>query len=296
MRRVLVAGAGGFLAAPLLRRLAGRATVVRLNRSPRPGALAFDLSDPAQARAAVAAARPDQVYLLAGTTKPASWDELWRAHVAATVNLLDALSGAGRPARVVVAGSSAAYGAAGGARRPAEDAPLEPVSAYGASKLAQELAALSFSRGPVEVVVARIFNVLGPGVPENLAPGAFARQLAAAAGRESSEILVGDLSPRRDYLDVRDAAAALETLMRRGKTGEAYNVGSGRATSMRALFEGLARAAGARARPRFDPERARGAQIRELAADARKLRALGWAPRVPLARSLADTVAWWKGR
>jgi GDP-4-dehydro-6-deoxy-D-mannose reductase len=220
---------------------------------------------------------------------------MWRAHVTATVNLCEALASRGAPVRVVVAGSSAEYGAAGGNRRPGEDAPHEPVTQYGSCKLAQTLAALSFARGPVAVIAARIFNVLGPGTPDNLAPGAFARQIARIAdGLQTPEVVVGDLSPRRDYVDARDVAAALELLMRRGLSGECYNVGSGRSMPMSSVLRGLARAAGVRVAERVDPARRRPSEVRDLAANVRKLKALGWAPRIPLARSLADTLESWR--
>lgn len=293
--RILVTGAGGFLAAPLLELLRGRRPS-RLSRTARPGAAACDLSDPAQAREAVRRIRPSLVFHLAGAAGAGDWERLWRAHVAATVNLLDALSALGRPARVVIAGSAAEYGAAGGARRVSEDAPLEPLSVYGSCKLAQSLAALSYARPPIEVVVARIFNVLGPGTPESLAPGAFARQVARiASGAQPPEVAVGDLSPRRDYVDVRDVARALLTLARRGESGACYNVGSGRSVPMRDVLHGLAEAAGVRVTERLDPARRRSG-VKDLAADPRRLEALGWRPRVPLRRSLADTVAWWSGR
>jgi len=297
MRRILVTGARGFLAGPLIERLEGRAEIVRIGRTAAPGVRVFDLTDPAAARAAVRAARADEVYHLAGTTRARDWDGLWLAHVAATVNLLEALAARGAPARVVIAGSSAEYGAAGGNRRPDERAPLEPVTPYGASKHAQALAALSFARGPVEIVVARIFNVLGPGTPDNLAPGAFARQVARiAAGLQPPEVVVGDLRPRRDYVDARDVAAALEVLMRRGRSGECYNVGVGRSTPMSAILRGLAAAGGVRVTERVDPARRRRSEVRELTADIRRIRALGWSPRIPLTRSLADTLAWWRAR
>jgi GDP-4-dehydro-6-deoxy-D-mannose reductase len=297
MRRILVTGARGFLAGPLIARLKGRGRIIKIGRSAAPGVRRYDLSDPEDARALVSAARPDEVYHLAGTTSARDWDGLWRAHVSSTVNLLEALTARGAPVRVVITGSSAEYGAAGGSRRPREDAPHEPVSMYGASKLAQTLAALSFARGPVSVVVARIFNVLGPGTPKNLAPGAFARQVARIAeGLQPPEVVVGDLSPRRDYVDARDVAAALELLMRRGRSGECYNVGSGRSTSMRAVLRGLVEAAGVSVAERVDPARRRPSEVKALAANARKLNALGWSPRIPLARSLADTLASWRGR
>ncbi len=297
MRRILIAGARGFLAGPLIARLEKHARPFKISLHASRGIRPFDLSDPAQARAAVRAVRPDEVYLLAGTTRARGWNEMWRAHVTATVNLLEALAARRAPVRVVIAGSSAEYGAAGGLRRPRENAPLEPVTPYGSCKLAQTLAALSFARGHVSVVAARIFNVLGPGTPENLAPGAFARQIARiAAGLQSAEVSVGNLSPRRDYIDVRDVAAAFEVLMRRGRPGECYNVGGGRSTPMSAILRGLADAAGLRVSERVAPSRRRPSEVRDLAADTHKLRALGWAPRIPLARSLADTLAWWKQR
>ena len=197
----------------------------------------------------------------------------------------------------MVAGSSAEYGAAGGSSRPNENAPVQPVTLYGSCKLAQTLAALSFARGPVSVVVARIFNALGPGTPENLAPGAFARQIARIAkGLQPPEVAVGDMTPRRDYVDARDVAAALEILMRRGRSGECYNVGTGRSTPMSSVLRGLAKAAGSRVAQRVDPSRRRSSEVQDLAAGTRKLGALGWKPRIPLERSLADTLESWKAR
>jgi GDP-4-dehydro-6-deoxy-D-mannose reductase len=297
MRRILVTGASGFLAGPLIARLERRARLFKIGRSAAPGVRRYDLTDPEAARDAVRDARPDEVYHLAGTTRARDWDGMWRAHVSSTVHLLEALAARGEPVRVVIAASSAEYGAAGGNRRPDENAPLEPVTAYGSCKLAQTLAALSFSRGPVEVVAARIFNVLGPGAPENLAPGAFARQIARVAdGLQPPEVVVGDLTPRRDYADVRDVATALELLMRRGHAGQCYNVGSGRATPMSAVLRGLAKAAGVQVVERVDPARRRPSEVIELAANARKLRALGWRPRITLAQSLSDTLDSWRTR
>lgn len=291
MKRILVTGAGGFLAGPLLERLKGRARVFASSRA------ACDLTDARSAAALVSRTRPDLVYHLAGVTRAPDWSGLWRPHVTATVNLLEALAASGRMVRVVIAASSAEYGAAGGARRVREDGPLEPVTVYGSCKLAQTMAALSYNHGPLEVVAARIFNVLGPGTPENLAPGAFARQIArVAAGLQPPEISVGDLSPRRDYVDARDVAAALETIARRGRAGERYNVGSGRSVPMSAVLRGLARAAGLRVTERVDPARCRPSEVKDLAADTSRVRGLGWKPRITLERSLADTLAWWRER
>lgn len=296
--RVLITGARGFLGTPLEELWRGRGRLFLARRTPGPGIIAGDLCDPAHARAVVREARPDLVFHLAGTTKPEGLDALWREHVTMTDVLLSALASEGRPVRVVCAGSAAEYGAAGGRRRPSEDAPAEPLSDYGTSKLAQGLCALSFSRGSLEVIVGRVFNVLGHGTPENLAPGAFARQIALIeAGRQEPELRVGDLSPKRDYLDRRDVASALSALARRGEPGRAYNVGEGRSVPMRAILDGLLAASTGRARVVVDPSRLRPVQVRDMAADVTRLRRdTGWRPSVPLSRSLAETLAWWRGR
>lgn len=290
MARVLLTGAGGFLARPLAHRLAARRPFLARHAE-------FSLDRAEDARAVVRASRPSVVFHLAGRTRPGAWADYWSAHVTATVNLLEALAAEGRPAKVVLVGSAAEFGAAAG-RRATERSACEPLSLYGASKLSQSLAALSFSRGPLQVVVARLFNVLGPGTPENLAPGAFAKQVAAIeGGRQAPELLVGDLSAKRDYLDARDAASALLALAARGRGGEVYNVGAGSSTSMRAVLDGLLAASTAKVAVRVDPARLRPSEVQELYADTAKLRReTGWRPAVPLARSLADTLDWWRGR
>ncbi|TPW18122.1 MAG: GDPmannose 4,6-dehydratase, partial [Elusimicrobia bacterium] len=244
-------------------------------------------------RALAAAVRPALVFHLAGTTRPLGWEGLWAAHVRATMNLMEALAALPRPPRVVLSGSSGEYGAAGEGAI-SETAPLNPVTLYGSTKRCQSLAALSYRHAGLSVLIARIFNVLGPGVPAHLAPGAFARQVAEIEqGRAEPHLAVGNLSPRRDYLDVRDVARALADIASRGVPGEAYNVCSGSAHSMGELLDRMISLSERRISVVADPAKMRGVDVPVVFGSHRKLTRLsGWAPRVSLQQSVADTMAW----
>ena len=78
---------------------------------------------------------PDVVLHAAGRTPPADPHQLYRANTRATVHLLDALRSAGRPVRVVLAGSAAELGLVAVEHLPVtEDHPCRPADAYGLSK------------------------------------------------------------------------------------------------------------------------------------------------------------------
>jgi len=295
---VLVTGSAGFLAGPLVERLRARrgARLILTDRIPAPGRLVCDLRDSGACRRLVRRSRPGVVFHLAGTTRRDSWTQLWEAHVRTTVNLFEALLLLPRPQRirVVVAGSSAEYGPAGSAAA-REDRPPRPATVYGRAKLAQTLAALSFRHQGLQVAVVRIFNLLGPGMPEHLALGSFCRQIARseAAGEDPARLRVGNLAPRRDYLDVRDAAAALAAIAGLPRPDGVFNVATGRSRSLRDLLRLLAAAAHCRVRAAVERSRLRDHDLPDLWGDtARIRRATGWRPVIPLERSLRDTLDW----
>jgi GDP-4-dehydro-6-deoxy-D-mannose reductase len=90
---------------------------------------------------------------------------------------------------------------------------------------------------------------------------------------------VGDLSPRRDFLHVADAAAGYRTLIESGAPGTVYNLASGEASSIEEALNLLRQISGVEAEVRVDPERVRPVDIPLLLGDNRRLRALGWRPR-----------------
>ncbi len=94
-----------------------------------------------------------------------------------------------------------------------------PRDAYGRSKYLATSAGLA-ERSPLEVMVARVFNPIGPGTPPTQAFGRFADRLTDPDA-DPLDLVVGDLDARRDFIDVRDVARAMIALalQRSGRAG-----------------------------------------------------------------------------
>jgi GDP-4-dehydro-6-deoxy-D-mannose reductase len=316
-RRVLVTGvtgfAGGHLAEALL--AAGGCEVAGLSRravwSPgfehlagRVALHACDLCDGAAVEGVLRQVRPQQVYHLAGYARVGlsfqEPDAAWAANLTATRSLYDAVARWGGRPRILFVGSGLVYGSgAAGAAAVREDCQLLPDSPYAASKAAADLASYQYTCHPgLDVVRARPFNHVGPRQGPGFVVADFARQLVEIErGRRPAVLETGDLSPQRDLTDVRDTVAAYILLMERGRTGEAYNVCRGESLAISDVLARLLALAGRRVEVRQRPELVRKAEVAVVRADATKLRReTGWAPRRALEQTLADTLAWWRGR
>jgi len=204
---------------------------------PEEAFVAADLNNADQLGETIRAIAPDFVIHTAGRTPPASDDELYRANFWATIHLLSALRSARRPTRIVLSGSAAELGPVGAAELPVDEThACDPIDAYGRSKWLATVGGLS-ERAPLEVMVARVFNPIGPGTPPTQAFGRFAARLHDPAP-DPLELGVGDLDACRDFIDVRDVARAMIALARDGRAGLVYNVGTGQS---RRVGEGLER-------------------------------------------------------
>jgi GDP-4-dehydro-6-deoxy-D-mannose reductase len=294
--RALITGAGGFAGGHLAAHCrASGDDIVEVSRS-----AGTDLLDAAAARAAVAAARPEVVYHLAARAHVGeSWDDpagFLRDNVAMALNVLEAVRAEAPEATVVAVASSELYGPP--ERMPVdEEAPIRPQNPYAVSKASADLLAGFYADAHgLRVIRPRAFNHAGPGQTPIYAIASFARQAAAAAERGEDPIVfrTGNAHTRRDYTDVRDVVRAYRLLAERAEPG-IYNVCSGRSTSAAELLAMLAEAAGAGLEHQIDPDLVRAHEVMEVRGDPGRLRAAtGWEPEIPLDRTLADTVAWWR--
>ena len=206
------------------------------------------------------------------------------------LNLLEAVRAEAPDATVVAVASGEVYGTP--ETLPiGEDAPLRPRNPYAVSKASADLLAGFYADAHgLRMIRARAFNHAGPGQADTYAISSFARQVAEGAGR----IVTGNPDTRRDYTDVRDVVRAYRLLAERANPG-VYNVCSGRSASTTELVAGLAEAAGVAVEHVVDPALVRAHEVMELRGTFERLRAAtGWEPEIPLARTLSDSLAWWR--
>lgn len=257
-----------------------------------------DLADRAALTRAAADCQPDAVFHLAGVIKSPDPQAYYTSNLFGTLNLLDALMQLEKRPKVIVASSSAVYGAAKNARPITERSPLRPITEYAVSKAAQEVAALRYDYAfGLNVVVARMFNLLGAGQSPDLACSAFARQIALAEISGQDEIITGNLDAKRDFVDVRDAARAFALLAEKGESGEIYNVCSGKATAIQQCLSEMMLRSKKQLSVRVDPARVQKNDIPVQVGSFQKLKKVaGWNPRIPLNESLADLFDDWRER
>jgi UDP-glucose 4-epimerase len=279
-RRVLVTGGAGFVGLPLVGRLlAAGARVVILDdfsvRSrERLGPLAAhlglrieaaDLTDAAAVTRVVARAQPELcVHLAAIHSIPRCRAEpatTIATNVLGTQRLIDALTLHARGCRVLLASTADVYKQTDGPHR--EDSGTQPNNVYGLSKLSCEsLLKFAGADGAIDPIVARFFNIYGPGdTNPHLLPDICVQ---LAKGRT---LALGNLLPRRDFVFVDDIADAVIGLLAVAPSGAVVNVGTGKSWSVRDLIELIERIIGQPITIEADPDRMRSVDRSDLVAD-----------------------------
>jgi UDP-glucose 4-epimerase len=300
-----VVGGAGFVGQHLVARLleADRDVVVIDNLScgsmerfgshlgdPRLHVVRGDVTDTVLVRAVVAEIQPAVVYHLAALHFlpycVAHPSETLLVNVVGTQLLLDAL-GAVPDARLVFASAGDVY--APSDRPHGEDDPIATTDVHAASKrCCEQLFELARREaGARRILVARLFNVFGPG---ETTPHVLPDMLAAL--RSGGPLRLGNLAPRRDYVHARDVADALVRLGAYDGPETVFNVGTGIGTSVDDLVRMLSDVLGRPLRVEHAPDRVRAGERMQLVADAtRAQRELGWTPRVSLRDGLRDLIA-----
>ena len=287
--RALVTGLAGFTGRYMARELEALGyEVMGLDQrhASRPGEHLVDLRNGPRLAEIVAAIQPSVVVHLAAIAFVAHGDvsDLYTSNIVGSRNLLAALAACKTPAQKVLLASSAnVYGNAAVATLD-EDCAVQPENDYAVSKYAMELLARQW-RDTLPIVIARPFNYTGIGQSPNfLLP-----KLVDHFARRLPRVELGNIDVYRDFNDVRMVASAYARLLERGIPGEAYNVCSGHAYSIKDVLAMLAELAGYSIEVDVNPAFVRANEVRRLVGSNRKLASvIGELKLIPL----ADTLRW----
>lgn len=238
------------------------------------------------------------VFYTAGSSTPSASDldpvGSLLGSVAPAVAVLESIRRTGRARAIVASSGGTIYGCPTGFPTP-EDAPLEPISLHGLHAQAMERYAGFFAdRHSLDVVVLRYSNVYGPGQIARRSQGVIAAWMRAIAAGDPV-VLFGDGSVRRDFVYVDDAVAATQLAATNPAAHGAYNVGAGRAYSLKEILGVVEETVG---RPfAVETLEAREIDVPVIELDCSRIQALtGWMPKTELREGVAASWAWLRER
>jgi len=248
--------------------------------------------------------RPDLIYHLAAQAyNGESWkaeDTTYQLNIQGARNVFEVSREVTPSARIIPACSSAEYGEVPEEMIPINEdrVPLRPVTPYGVSKSAMEMMARQFHLNyEMDFVLPRLFIHLGPDHPPVTAIQNFARQLASIKMELQLPVIkVGNIETARDFVDVRDGVKALWLLAQKGKSGEVYNLCSGKAYTIKESLDMLIAISDLQVKIEIDKTLFRPSDEKLLLGDPSKIEALGWKTVIPFEQTLSDIYNNWLSR
>ena len=263
-----------------------------------------DMADPYQMKTLIQVVKPHRIFHLAAQSfVPTSWSapaETFRLNTVGQIHLFEAVRAAGIDPLIHIAGSSEEYGLVYPEEVPIKESnPFRPLSPYAVSKVAQELLAYQYHQSyGLKTVVTRGFNHTGPRHGPVLSCSSFARQIAEIEAELVPPVLyVGDLTTKRDWVDVRDVVRGYWLALEKGVPGEVYNVGSGTTRTIQSMLDLLLSMSPVSIDVRQDPARLRPSDVPVLWADDSRFRAqTGWEPQIPFEQTMRDVLNYWRER
>ncbi|MGU3471614.1 GDP-mannose 4,6-dehydratase [Paenibacillus sp. D51F] len=248
--------------------------------------------------------KPHYIFHLAGQSNVRlSWDDKRKTFDINTMNVLNLLeairkSEVANSVKLLTVGSSEEYGIVKPESLPiSEDTALDPQNPYGISKAAISMLIKQYHKAyGLNVIHVRPFNHIGPGQRKGFVTADFAYQIAAMeTGKIENVFRVGNLSSKRDFLDVRDIVKAYLEIIMYGSAGQIYNVCLGKSTSIHEILNYFISQARVPINVEISQELFRPVDIPLYVGDNSKLfEATKWRPKYSLETSLSDILEYWR--
>lgn len=277
---IVVTGGKGFLGTVLTQKLQKEGFDVQAI-----GSTDCDLSNPESIRY-LSSLNPDFIFHLAGKTGVgSSWhnpNAFYRANTDTTRHVLEVCRTLQIPLHYV---SGYIYGDQG-AVPISETALPHPGTPYAHSKWMGEEMCRSYARlYSVSVTISRPFNIYGPHQSNQFFIPQMIEQM-----QTKDRVCPFDLKSKRDYVFVEDVADALVAIMKRGKKGSVYNIGTGTCNCCKQVIEILQKVMGL-CKPIISKNQIREGEILHAQADITKIQSeIGWHPKYSLIEGLTRCV------
>lgn len=201
------------------------------------------------------------------------------------------------PERIILVGSSGEYGRT--YNQPiSETFSLHATSIYGLTKIFLFNTAMYYSEKGLPVIYTRQFNCTGPYQRADFVVPSICRQIVQIEHGMKETLTIGDTSQERDFIDVRDAAAAYILLLKQGKTGEIYNIGTGHAVSVEDVLNRAILCSKSKEKIAVTSNSnlffEKTSLSKTMCADITKLAALGFQPAHTLDDTIRDVLEFWR--
>lgn len=308
--KALIIGGGGFVGPYLVRHLVNdlgyEVTVTKTEKENLVSDIAqvvnLDILNKEQISEVLNAQRPDYIFHLAAQSSVAySWKNpslTIDVNVKGCVNVLDAIRDLDFKPRTLLIGSGEEYGHIREGECPiTEENNSRPGNIYAATKACQNMLGKIYADAyGMDVMMVRAFNHIGPNQTPMFVVADFCKQVAEIEkGIKEPVMYVGNLTAKRDFTDVRDVVKAYALLVKEGKRGETYNVGTGHALAIQEILDTIISMSDKSIEVKVDPDRLRPVDVPIIEPDIRKINeCTGWKPQILLSQTLKETLDYWR--
>jgi GDP-4-dehydro-6-deoxy-D-mannose reductase len=309
MQTAIITGAAGFVGHYLTDSLLEKYQVIGTdvagdNPNPKMGYFPGDILDKKFLTELISKEKPEIIFHLAA--KSMTWarnvEEVFKINMLGTINLYESILDVRKETdfnpKIFFISSSEVYGNTTDPKNITETSPLFPAKFYSASKAASDRLSYSYSQSEkLNILILRPFTHTGPGQGKGFVVPDFASQIAELEKDPKSDVLkVGNLEPIRDYLDVRDVVAAYTAVIDKDwVSGDSYNICSGKGVKIKEILEILLKLANKKLVVRQDPSKLRSSDTPVYVGNNKKFVDLtGWKPKIPLGKTLKDTLDFWR--
>lgn len=297
MKKALIFGASGFVGPYLARELLDHdyevsgADFKDTKFFPFSHFYPVDLTDKVSVKKAIEEYQPTHIFNLAAISSVGqSWKDpelTMRVNACGAINIMDAACHLSEKPRVLLVGSSEEYLPSD--KPLSEDMPINANNPYGVSKVAQErLGAIYRKQYGLPVYCVRAFNHIGVGQRPTFVIPSWCKQVAEIdKSGKPGVIRVGNLDVSRDFSDVEDIVRAYRMVIESSFSDEIFNIGSGKAVSLRTILSTILSFSSQSIQVETDPALLRPTDNTYICCDNSKIRRMiGWEPKKDLTATL----------